>query len=77
MSAHNGLLTHHEQAKYYGLVKNLVLVLQKRILRFYQARPCNEHKFVHILHRLIDQITHIEYINTTEPTFGDSLTELF
>lgn len=77
MSVYNGFLTHDQQEKYYQLIKTLVLVLQKRILRFYQARPCNEDKFIRIINRLIKKINQLETNKYIQPKFGDSLTQLF
>lgn len=53
-----------------------MLVLEKRVLRFYQGRPCNEHKFVSILSRLRGKIARIEKSKYSEPKFADSLKDL-
>lgn len=77
MSVYNGFITHDQQEKYYQLIKTLVLVLQKRILRFYQARPCNEDKFIKIIQKIITKINRLEQYKYTHPKFADSLDQLF
>lgn len=77
MSLYNGFLNNNEQGKYYHLIKTLVLVLQKRVLRFYQRRPCNEEKFISIIYKIITKIVKMEQGKYMEPKFSDSLEQLF
>ena len=60
MSLYNGFTNHEQEQKYYTLIRYLVLVLEKRLMRFYQGQPCNEKKFVSILSKLRSRISKLE-----------------
>ena len=56
MSVYNGFVTHEQQIKYYQLVKYLFLTIEKRLIKFYAAEPCDEQKFYTILRKLIRRV---------------------
>lgn len=76
MSVYNGFVTHEQQIKYYQLVKYLFLTIEKRLIKFYAAEPCDEQKFYTILRKLIHKINKIEHGKYQEPKFSDIAKEL-
>ena len=73
MSFYNNYSSAASNHQYLQLIKTLIAVLEKRIIRFYQGRKCNDNKFFNILHRLIQKITRLEINNHQENIFQDSV----
>ena len=76
MRIYNNYTGGTSESKYHQLIKTLIAVLEKRIIRFYQGKLCNQHKFFNILHKIIHKIIKYEEHKYQEQLFQDSIDRL-
>ena len=77
MSIYSGFATRQQEEHYDQLVDDLIFVLQKRLLKFYNRQEADESKFVDVLQHLHSQMHKMEEHKYLEPktsrSFGDLL----
>lgn len=60
MSIYSGFATRIQEETYDQLVEDLLFVLQKRIIKFYNKEPADEFKFFEVLRHLHHQMAKME-----------------
>lgn len=76
MSIYSGFATRQQEHAYDHLLLDLIMVLQKRVIKFYTGEDADEPRFHNIITNLQSHLAKMEESKYLEPKLAPILTEL-